>query len=309
MLVKLFHNPVAGNDSQPDAGHLQRLIRTAGHEVTYHPYPAPSELDFSAVISDPCDLVVIAGGDGTAGRIAKRLVGCGVPVTFIPLGTANNISKTFGLAELSLEQLIAGWSRARVQKLDIGVIDSPWGQRYFIEGVGMGLFARTMVDIDAEDALGHLESSEEKIIHALRLMSKRLEAFPARQLNLTLDGRDLSGEYLMLEVMNISFIGPNLFIAPASDPADGLLDIVLIAERQRRDLQKYLTSWRQGTLCAPELTTYKGKRLQIEWCGSCLHVDDEAWPPMDAIVPGGPAIIDVSVRMHALELWLPGGPG
>lgn len=309
MLVKLFHNAVAGNESQPDAGHLQRLIRAAGHEVIYHPCSAASELDWSAVLNQPCDLVAIAGGDGTAGRIAKRLVGGGVPLTFIPLGTANNISKSFGLAELSLEQLIAGWCRARVQKLDVGVIASPWGSRYFIEGVGMGLFARTMIDIDAEDALAHLESSEEKIIHALRLMSRRLEAFPARPLDLTLDGKDLSGEYIMLEVMNISFIGPNLFIAPASDPADGLLDIVLIAERQRRDLQKYLTSWRLGTLCAPELTTYKGKHLQIEWNGSCLHVDDEAWPPADASVPSGSALIDISAQMHALELWLPDGPG
>ena len=311
MLVKLFHNAVAGNESQPDADRLQLLIRAAGHEVVYypypHPYPASPEADWPAILNRPCDLVVIAGGDGTAGRIAKQLVGCNVPMTFIPLGTANNISRSFGLAGLSLEQLIAGWSRARVQKLDIGVITSPWGSRYFIEGVGMGLFARTMIGIDSADALAHLESSEEKIMHALRLMSRRLEELPAGRLNLTLDGRDLSGEYIMLEVMNICFVGPNLFIAPGSDPADGLLDIVLVSEGQRRDLQKYLTSWRQGTLCAPELTTYKGKHLQIEWYGGSLHVDDEAWPPMDASLPSGPALIDVSVRMHALEIWLPDG--
>lgn len=302
MRVRLIHNPVAGNESQPDADQLQHLIRTAGHEVVYHSSP---EVDWPAVLKDPCDLVAVAGGDGTTGGIARRLVGCRIPMTFLPLGTANNIYKSFGMAELPLEQLIAGWSRARVEKLDIGVINSPWGSRYFIEGVGMGLFVRTMIDIDSRDALGHLESSEEKIMHALALMSRRLEAFPARRLNLILDGKDLSGEYIMLEVMNMRFVGPNLYIAPASNPGDGLLDVVLIAESQRRDLQKYLTSWRQGTLCAPELTTYQGKQLQIEWDGSPLHVDDEAWPPEGSVAPSVPGLIDIGVLMHALEIWLP----
>lgn len=302
MKVTLIHNPVAGHIEQPDAQALQELIRQAGHSVNYHP---SDEIDWTALHSSGCDLVAVAGGDGTAGQIAKRLVDRGIPMTFIPMGTANNISKTFGLSEYGLEQLIGEWSSARSHWIDVGVIDAPWGSHYFIEGVGMGLFVRTMMEIDSRQLLGHLETPEEKIVQALRILSQRLLSFPARQLNLTLDGKDLSGEYLLLEVMNIRFVGPNMYIAPTSDPTDGMLDVVLVTERERNELHKYLASWRQGVMSAPAFATHQGSHLQLDWDGSALHVDDLAWPPEELKHPVGPARIDIRAKRRALEVRVP----
>lgn len=280
------------------------LIRGAGHDVFARACEEVSRSE-AEVIKDSCDLIAIAGGDGTAGRIAKLLLGCAVPLTFLPLGTANNLSRTLGLLDLSLEQIVAGWGPARTRWLDVGVIDGPWGSNYFIEGVGVGLFTRTMLEIDAFDSLAHLNTPQEKIASALAIMRQRLETFPALPMKLSLDGRDLSGDYLMVEAMNIRFVGPNLYVAPGCDPSDGLLDVVLVGEAERDSMLANLASWREGTLEAPTLPTYRGAHLRIDWRGSALHVDDEVWPPEGAADRPGPWWVDISVRKHALQVIVP----
>jgi diacylglycerol kinase (ATP) len=303
MRIILVHNPKAGGPQEhPDADTLMDLIRRSGHAV--ETWSSDDMSDIEAAVA-ACDLIAISGGDGTAGRIAKRLVGCPVPLTFIPTGTANNISRSLGLLDCSLEQLIAGWQTAPTHQLDIGVIEAPWGSHHFIEGVGVGVFTRTMCEIDAFNRLEHLTTPQEKIASALTLLSDRLRTYPVRRMELRLDDRDLSGDYLMMEAMNINFVGPNLYVAPGCDPGDGMIDVVLVAERERNSLLAHLASWRRGTLLAPELPTYRGKRLQFEWHGHTMHVDDEAWPPEHVGECAVPSAIDIRVETQALRVLIP----
>ncbi|HSQ04008.1 MAG TPA: diacylglycerol kinase family protein, partial [Burkholderiales bacterium] len=163
MRVTLIHNAEAGNDERPAADELQELITAAGHDVFYQ---SCRDENWTAALARPADLVAIAGGDGTVGRVAKALVGRHVPFTALPLGTANNISRTLGLTDLSLEQLIAGWARGRRAKFDIGIADGPWGLRYFIEGMGAGLFAWNMPQAHGSATLHHLHHADAKVAYA-----------------------------------------------------------------------------------------------------------------------------------------------
>ncbi len=302
MRVTLIHNPGAGNE-QPSGDDLLALVRKAGHKVTYQ---SSKEGDWDGALEDPGDLVAAAGGDGTVGKVAKRLVGRRVPIAVLPLGTANNISKAVGLTDLSLEQLIAGWAAARRVRFDVGVITPPWESNYFIEGIGMGLFASTMSRLDATDNidLDHLDDTEERITSVLEMLRGRLQNYAAKKLQATLDGQDVSGEYVLLEAMNIRYIGPNLQLAPAADPGDGLLDVVLVSEGEREKLSEYLDNCLKGKPCSPRLTVRRGQHLQIEWNEFDTHVDDEVWPSRAGLI-GTPNFIDVKVERHALEFLLP----
>lgn len=302
MRITLVHNPRAGGpQEQLDEGALVDLIRRAGHDVEAR---SSDDIEDAAACA-ACDLIAIAGGDGTAGRIAKRLAGSAVPITFIPIGTANNISRSLGLLGCSLEQLIAGWQDAPTQLLDLGVIAAPWGSDHFIEGVGVGVFTRTMREIDAFNRLEHLTTPQEKIASALALLSERLRTYPVRRMELRLDDADLSGDYLMMEAMNIQFVGPNLYVAPGCDPSDGMLDVVLVAEKERDSLLAHLGRWRRGALLAPALPTYRGRHLRFEWHGHTMHVDDEAWPPEHVGECSVPSAIDIRVERHALRVLIP----
>jgi diacylglycerol kinase (ATP) len=56
-----------------------------------------------------------------------------------------------------------------------------------------------------------------------------------------LDGQDVSGDYILLEALNIRYIGPNLDLVPRADNNDGFLDVVFVTKGQRTRLNKYLS--------------------------------------------------------------------
>lgn len=254
-------------------------------------------------LEDPGDLVAVAGGDGTVGAIAARLVGRRVPIAVLPLGTANNISSTLGLAETAPERLIAGWAAARRTGFDSGVVQGPWGSNRFIEGIGVGLLAMAISQPDTRDdvALAPLENREERITGGLRWLRERLWDYPAKELEITLDGKELSGEYILLEVMNIQHIGPSLHLAPHADPGDGLFEVVLFSAENRDELDDYIATRLEGNSRPPRWTVPRGKHLQLQWDGSDMHIDDKKWPRRDSTIPQSPMVVDVKVDSHTLE--------
>ena len=90
----------------------------------------------------------MAGGDGTVGKVARRLIGSPTPIAILPLGTANNIANTLDVTGKSLKELIRSWETARCINFDAGVAKGPWGTESFVEGFGVGLFAETMTRLD-----------------------------------------------------------------------------------------------------------------------------------------------------------------
>ena len=275
MRVILIHNPGAGGDDQPDGKALQKLIRDAGHEVVYRPSKDDSWME---ALEEGADAVAVAGGDGTVGRIAKKLIGRDIPVAPLPFGTANNISKTLGLTELTLKEIVEGWEATRRVRFDAGVAKGPWGSRYFIEAFGVGLFARAIPVADENKTLARLKDTDAKVAYAQEMLRERLKRSAPHDLQLLVDGRDMSGNYVLLEAMNMEFVGPNLYLAPEIIPSDGRLDLILVSVAERDELKASLETWQDGELVHPELPRYRAQKIELEWNGFEVHFDDEAWP-------------------------------
>lgn len=304
MRVTLIHNPEAGRDEQLSADDLVRLVRDAGHSAVYQ---SSKHADWQQSLDEPTDLVAVAGGDGVVGLVAKRLVGKHVPLTILPMGTANNVAAAFNLKNRPLDQLIAGWTSSHRRKFDVGAAMGPWGSSFFVEGVGIGAFTETMSRLDARRNadLAHHEDMVKKIHAVLHILKIRLEGCQAIRLKMALDGRDLSGEYVLLEAMNIRSIGPNLSLAPDADSGDGLLDIVLVSDHEREKLTRYLTELIAGKKLLPDLTVHRGRHLHIECDELRVHIDDDVWPRHGEHPPYSPMIIDISLHSESLEIVIP----
>jgi diacylglycerol kinase family enzyme len=302
MRVTLVHNPGAGDDGNPEGAELQQLIRAAGHDVVY---VSCAQHGWINDLGDGADLVAVAGGDGTVGRAAKALIGRGTPFTALPMGTANNISRTLGLVDKPVPELIASWEHSRAVSFDVGVARGPWGERYFLEGCGAGLFACTMPEADASVTLERLSQAEARVAYALQMLRDRIDACPTQTLEIDLDGRDLSGDYVLAEAMNMQYVGPNLFLAPDCDLKDGLLDVVLVPIDERDRLHRYLSEWQNGALWPSYLPTYRGARLRTKWTGYEVHIDDSLWPEEGADNADGARrpsrAIELAVRRDALQ--------
>jgi diacylglycerol kinase (ATP) len=277
MKVTLIHNPDAGDDKQPSGDQIIRLIRKAGHKIKYF---SSKDKKWKKALKKPGDIIAVAGGDGTVGGVARRLVDNRTPIAVLPMGTANNIANTIGVTGRTFEDLINGWNAAQCVNFDAGVAKGPWGIRHFIEGFGVGLFAETMFRIDngQHPHVSRAEDPEEEISAALKVLKKQLSSYPAKELTVRLDGQDLSGDYYMLETMNVRYIGPNLELVPRAEINDGLFDVVFVARGEQAKLRRYISDHLGHKRSRASLTVRQGRHLQVEWKSSQVHIDDMTWP-------------------------------
>jgi diacylglycerol kinase family enzyme len=172
--------------------------------------------------------------------------------------------------------------------------------------LGVGFFTNLMaetakgnVDLDRFDASGA------KITCALEIIRNRLQSCPASRLKVTLDDQNLSGDYVLLEAMNIRSIGPNLDLSPDADPGDGLLDLVLASKSECDQISRYLSDRIEGKSSSPGLIVRRSQRLQIECEGLLIHIDDDLWPK-DGSPPSSPIDIEVKLSSEYLEMLTPG---
>jgi diacylglycerol kinase (ATP) len=268
--VTLIHNPGAGDDDHSGDA-LCALLAEAGHEVRYQ---SVKETDWRAALEHPSDLVVAAGGDGTVRKVFKEPALRHSAVTLLPLGSANNIARTLGFADEDVGRLVDGWRDARRRPFDVGLVSAPWGEARFVESFGGGIFADTLAR--AEDD----PDGEEKLELGLRLLRDVLEDASSAHWRLDMDGVELAGEWLGVEVMNVRETGPNVPLALDADPSDGLFDVVCIRSSDRPALAAYVDARILGNRPgAPRLPARRGASVTLRPPQGCrLHVDDELWP-------------------------------
>lgn len=300
MRVTLIYNPKAG-DEQQTGEELADLLRTAGHEVERH---SSKDKHLAALLDGSPDLVAIAGGDGTISKVAKIMAGRGIPLAALPIGTANNISRTLGVTGITLKKQIRAWPSWRKAPLDIGLARGPWGSRQFVESVGMGLLAWGIPQADSSAMLHHMDDQSDQFEYVRSMLADRVKEAPPIHCKLAVDGKDISGDYLLVEAMNIRSIGPNLELAPGADPGDGLLDVVAVRAADSAALLKHFRKGRPGNRTAAKLPTYRARELRMEWMDFDVHFDDDVWPDGRPVSSQAKSI-DIKLEDQGVEFLVP----
>lgn len=291
MRATLLHNPGAGV-SKPSKEDLIEALGSSGYKVKYQ---STKEKGINwEELSRSSDVIVVAGGDGTVGKISRKLVGCNVPIGILPVGTANNIATSFGVKEDYIH-LIPKWSLSKKKKLSVGIVEGVWGKRNFVESAGYGLFSYLMKDEYENDPDREKATPDEEIKQAVDRLLKILEVYKPKPYEIEVDGKDLSGEYLMVEVMNIKCIGPNLMLAPIANHEDDEFEVVLIGEDQKEHLIEYFKSILEKKNIFLDVPYHSGKNIKMKSVGCELHIDDEIKPTTKG------EIVNISISPHALE--------
>jgi diacylglycerol kinase (ATP) len=251
-------------------------LAEAGHHATYQSTKEPG---FKKALKQPADLVLAAGGDGTIGKVAFRLIDSGIPLSVLPLGTANNLARALGFVA-SPEEIIARLEGGKKQVFDVGLATGPWGDRYFFEGVGGGLLAdyvRAAKKAEKRNGKAEKLSKEQQMARHGALLRRMLHDYPARQWKIEIDGRDISGRYILWEAMNIRSVGPALHLAPRAETRDGRFDFVCARAADRALLMEHFDARVAGKKSKSPLPTRRFRDLRIVWKGSTIHLDDELW--------------------------------
>jgi len=272
-LAQLLHNPGAG-DEEHGKEDLISLIKENGFDCRY----SSTKKNILKNLDPEIDFLIVAGGDGTLRSVAKELVERKImekiwPIGLLPLGTANNIAKTLELKG-ETQDLIKAWHQEKFKNFDIGRIDDFEQAHFFLESFGFGVFPYLMMQMKK---LGKekIEDADEKIKVALEVLHEIILSYDAKDCQLAIDGMNHSGRYLLAEIMNTKSIGPNLFLAPEADPGDGLLNVIIIPEADREKFASYVIGKLNNKEEAYNFFELKGKKVNISWEGTHVHVDDE----------------------------------
>ena len=296
MRATLIFNPQAGAAAETSPEEISADLRNAGFCPTS--YCTTSKDDLKNLMLDPGDVIVVAGGDGSVRTVAGLVAGTGIPMMILPLGTANNIATALGLSGTRSEWMTGGCSPFETRSLDMGVVRSPWGNHFFLESAGVGLFADLLKAYDP--------TGGRSFPRALKAAAQVVPRFVARDLQVRIDGCELSGKYVLMEAMNTPCLGMRTPIAPEADPSDGLLDIALVEERQDIGLASYIRQLASGDPTAlPNWNVHRGRQIAFLWDGSTVHADEELFGSEEAEPNAMGALIEISVKPRAFEVWLP----
>ncbi len=227
MSVAVIVNPVAGGRRSSLApeervrlaeGALARH-RVSGRVVLTRAAGHATELTRRAV-ADGCELVVAWGGDGTINEIASELVDTGTRLGIVRAGSGNGLARELGVPaqpEQALDVALAGRDRV----VDAGEIEG----RLFFNVAGIGF--------DAAMAAGfnRLGGERRGPLRYAGVVARALLGYRASHYSIEVDGRRLETDALLVAIANLSQYGSNAVIAPGARPDDGLLDVIVVGER------------------------------------------------------------------------------
>ncbi len=211
------------------------------------------------------EVVVCVGGDGTINEVVNGLYDAGgirdVTLGIISTGTGSDYVRTIGLP-LDYRQACRRLMSLRRIVVDLGVVECASGgvlaKRLFVNFAGLG-FDAEIVKATGErfKAFGSVPSYLLGLLNAVLF-------YKNREVSLSLDGKVDRRRICAIEVSNGRYGGGRMFLAPQADPADGLLDALIIGDLSKPDLVWSLPRIYRGThLTHPKVIVKRAKEIYV----------------------------------------------
>jgi len=271
-LVRLVHNPTAG-EGKYSKTEILKIMNSHGYNCSYVSSNKKSLKD----IEPETQFIAIAGGDGTIRKTIMNLLSKKLkfkrPIALLPFGTANNIATSLGINE-DVSKNISTWDDYKLRNFDVGQVVGLDKAAYFIEAIGFGLFPKLIETLEEQDTT-KIETAEDEFELALNTLLKITQSYPAISCEIEIDGKLIEKDCLMVEVMNISRLGPNLKLSEHADPGDGFFDVIIVPVEKRSVMEKYVSDIAAGKKAGFPIKPILAKTLNITWKGSDIHIDDE----------------------------------
>lgn len=237
-----------------------------------------------AAVESGVDVIVAAGGDGTAGLVAEAIIGTSTALGILPLGSAMNIARSLGIPRdvaAAAEILASG----EIATVDVGRA----ADGLFFEMASVGINAAVL-----EEAHKLAEGEYHSIVGAIRA----IVAYRPATMTIEMTDETVRTGALMVVVANTPFTGAGLTLAPDARMDDGLFDVAVYRHFSRWELVRHVTSIIAGRhRYSPKVRTYRSARVRIT-----------ARRPLPARADArdlGATPVELEVMPHALRVIVP----
>jgi diacylglycerol kinase (ATP) len=246
--VAFIHNPASGPVSarrELRVREAMQVLREAGSQVENLETRGPGGGAAHAreCVRQGFDAVIACGGDGTVHEVLQPLVGTGIALGVLPLGTANALAANLGLiapaSEVARKLLLAKPVRIPVGRIHYRDPAGNPASRYFVVAAGIGADALLMSRLDSrlKRRLGYLLY----LVEAFRIWAT--DPFPLFEAAVTTNG---SGIPRVVEVSQLlavrvrSFGGALRRLAPGATLYNGHLHLIAFRTRRRLHYLRFL---------------------------------------------------------------------
>jgi len=254
--IVLIVNPTAKSASDRKMAQASRLLVSKGYtiEILSTRQRGDAENLAREAIKKSPSLIIAAGGDGTINEVVNGMVGSGVPLAILPLGTTNVLAKELnipetvkGALEIAVTKAPQSISLGRiVQSPDFknppsppftkggmgGLINPSLVTRYFVLMAGIGFDGEAVFGIN--ETVKIFSGKGAYIYSGL----KTLLTFNPGELTFDSDGKTYHGYSAIIG--NAAKYGGNFKITPDARLTDPFFYLCLFKGRKRSDILRYL---------------------------------------------------------------------
>lgn len=215
---------------------VRAALQAAG--IAVQPVPCDDPRRLSAAIEAAAagaDRVIVGGGDGSLNAALPALLRTGLPLGILPLGTANDLARTLGIAP-DLDAAVAVIAAGRTRRIDVGEAN---GHPFFnVASIGFGVDLTRALTRDAKQrwgVLGYLVAG----VRALRRMSRFTALIDE-------NGHVQRSRTIHLAVGNGRHYGGGMTVSEGAAIDDGRLNVYSLEVRRFWRLLVLLPAMRRG---------------------------------------------------------------
>jgi YegS/Rv2252/BmrU family lipid kinase len=235
--IILICNPTAKKASGRKILKASHSLESRGYtvEVLFTEHKGHAENLAREAVKESPSLIIAAGGDGTFNEVINGIVGSGVPMAILPLGTTNVLAKELGVPE-DIENALEVVLKNTPKTISLGKIATTHHAslvtRYFCLMAGIGFDGEAVLGVN--ETLKKLSGKVAYIYSGIKTLTR----FRPSELFFHIDGGTISGYTAIIG--KAAKYGGNYRISPDARLSDPFFYVCLFKGKNRSDILRYV---------------------------------------------------------------------